>query len=92
MLLKVRSDAFKNPIEGEAEHWVCYFQAECDELAQRVKVLKDKSASLRTVVNRIRSVYEQLLSENEALKVIFKMKMKMPHRLCYKHVSFINAM
>lgn len=43
-------------------------QAECDELAQRADVLKEENASLRLEVNRIRSEYEQLLSENAALK------------------------
>ncbi|XP_012574643.1 bZIP transcription factor 16 isoform X2 [Cicer arietinum] len=43
-------------------------QAECDELAQRAEVLKEENASLRLEVSRIRSEYEQLLSENTALK------------------------
>ncbi|KAH1234507.1 bZIP transcription factor 16 [Glycine max] len=43
-------------------------QAECDELAQRAEALKEENASLRSEVNRIRSDYEQLLSENAALK------------------------
>ncbi|CAL0314183.1 unnamed protein product [Lupinus luteus] len=43
-------------------------QAECDELAQRAEALKEENASLRSEVNRIRSGYEQLLSENAALK------------------------
>ncbi|XP_062027537.1 bZIP transcription factor 16-like [Rosa rugosa] len=43
-------------------------QAECDELAQRAEVLKDENATLRSEVNRIRSEYEQLLSENASLK------------------------
>ncbi|KAK2373797.1 bZIP transcription factor [Trifolium repens] len=43
-------------------------QAECDELAQRADVLKEENASLRLEVSRIRSEYEQLLSENAALK------------------------
>jgi FtsZ-binding cell division protein ZapB len=47
-----------------------YFQAECDELAQRADVLKEENASLRLEVSRIRSEYEQLLSENAALKVM----------------------
>jgi len=51
---------------------MCCFQAECDELAQRADVLKEENASLRLEVNRIRSEYEQLLSENAALKVMLK--------------------
>lgn len=47
-------------------------QAECDELAQRADALKEENASLRAEVNRIKSEYEQLLSENASLKVIFK--------------------
>ncbi|KHN04840.1 bZIP transcription factor 16-like isoform X2 [Glycine soja] len=43
-------------------------QAECDELAQRAEALKEENASLRSEVNRIRSDYEQLVSENSALK------------------------
>lgn len=49
---------------------MCCFQAECDELAQRADVLKEENASLRLEVNRIRSEYDQLLSENAALKVM----------------------
>jgi len=47
-------------------------QAECDELAQRADVLKEENATLQAEVSRIRSEYEQLLSENASLKVIFK--------------------
>ncbi|CAL0311785.1 unnamed protein product [Lupinus luteus] len=43
-------------------------QAECDELAQRAEALKEENASLRSEVCRIRSEYEQLLSENAVLK------------------------
>ncbi|XP_058777497.1 bZIP transcription factor 16 isoform X2 [Vicia villosa] len=43
-------------------------QAECDELAQRADVLKEENATLRLEISRIRSEYEQLLSENTALK------------------------
>ncbi|XP_057448677.1 bZIP transcription factor 16-like [Lotus japonicus] len=43
-------------------------QAECDELAQRAEALKEENASLRSEVSRIRSDYEQLLTENAALK------------------------
>lgn len=46
------------------------FQAECDELAHRAEALQEENASLRSEVNRIRSEYEQLLSENASLKVI----------------------
>lgn len=49
---------------------MCCFQAECDELAQRADVLKEENASLRLEISRIRSEYEQLLSENAALKVM----------------------
>lgn len=49
---------------------MCCFQAECDELAQRADVLKEENATLRLEISRIRSEYEQLLSENTALKVI----------------------
>jgi len=47
-------------------------QAECDELAQRADALKEENATLRAEVSRIRSEYEQLISENASLKVIFK--------------------
>ncbi|XP_052728005.1 bZIP transcription factor 16 isoform X3 [Vigna angularis] len=43
-------------------------QAECDELAQRADVLKEENATLQAEVSRIRSEYEQLLSENASLK------------------------
>lgn len=43
-------------------------QAECEELAQRVDVLKDENATLKAEVNRIRTEYDQLLSQNTALK------------------------
>ncbi|POO02383.1 Basic-leucine zipper transcription factor [Trema orientale] len=43
-------------------------QAECDDLAQRADALKEENANLRSEVNRIRSEYEQLLSENASLK------------------------
>ncbi|XP_061371321.1 bZIP transcription factor 16-like isoform X4 [Gastrolobium bilobum] len=43
-------------------------QAECDELGQRAETLKEENDSLRTKVSRNRSDYEQLLSENAALK------------------------
>ncbi|RVW20565.1 bZIP transcription factor 68 [Vitis vinifera] len=42
--------------------------AECDELAQRADALKEENASLRAEVSRIKSEYEQLLSENASLK------------------------
>lgn len=48
------------------------FQAECDELAHRAEALQEENANLRSEVNRIRSEYEQLLSENASLKVILK--------------------
>ena len=47
-------------------------QAECDELAQRAEALKDENTSLRSEVSRIKSEYEQLLSENASLKVMSK--------------------
>ncbi|KAK1569010.1 hypothetical protein Q3G72_031687 [Acer saccharum] len=43
-------------------------QAECDELAQRAEALKEENTNLRADVSRIRSEYEQLLSENASLK------------------------
>ncbi|XP_014493640.1 bZIP transcription factor 16-like isoform X2 [Vigna radiata var. radiata] len=43
-------------------------QAECDELAQRADVLNEENATLQAEVSRIRSEYEQLLSENASLK------------------------
>jgi len=46
------------------------FQAECEELAQRVDVLKEENASLRTELNQIRKEYDQLLSQNNSLKVM----------------------
>lgn len=47
-------------------------QAECDELAQRAEALKEENAGLRTEVSRIRSEYDQLLSENASLKVMLR--------------------
>lgn len=43
-------------------------QAECEELAHRVEVLKEENASLRSEVNRIKKEHEQLLSQNTSLK------------------------
>ncbi|KAJ4950798.1 hypothetical protein NE237_027630 [Protea cynaroides] len=43
-------------------------QAECEELAQRVEILKDENTTLRSEVSRIRSEHEQLLSQNASLK------------------------
>ncbi|KAJ6845913.1 bZIP transcription factor 68-like [Iris pallida] len=43
-------------------------QAECEELAQRVEVLKEENASLKTELNRIRKDCDQLLSQNNSLK------------------------
>ncbi|KAJ6809333.1 bZIP transcription factor 68-like [Iris pallida] len=43
-------------------------QAECEELAQRVEVLKEENASLKAEVDRIRKEYDQLLSQNNSLK------------------------
>ncbi|OIV93795.1 hypothetical protein TanjilG_03758 [Lupinus angustifolius] len=43
-------------------------QAECDELAQRAEALKEENASLRSELSRISMEYEQLISENTALK------------------------
>ncbi|KAF7127088.1 hypothetical protein RHSIM_Rhsim11G0032400 [Rhododendron simsii] len=44
-------------------------QTECDELALRTEVLNEENATLRTDLSRIRSEYEQLLTENASLKV-----------------------
>ncbi|KAJ6834596.1 bZIP transcription factor 68-like [Iris pallida] len=43
-------------------------QAECEELAQRVDVLKEENSSLKAEVNRIRKEYDQLLFQNNSLK------------------------
>ncbi|XP_043718275.1 bZIP transcription factor 1-B-like [Telopea speciosissima] len=43
-------------------------QAECEELAQRVEVLKEENTTLRSEVSHVRSEYEQLLSQNASLK------------------------
>ncbi|KAI3904561.1 hypothetical protein MKW98_014741 [Papaver atlanticum] len=43
-------------------------QAECEELAQRVEVLKEENSGLKSQVSRIRSEYEQLLVQNSSLK------------------------
>ncbi|PKA66235.1 Transcription factor HBP-1a [Apostasia shenzhenica] len=43
-------------------------QAECEELAHRVEVLKEENANLRAEVNKIKKEYEQLLSQNTSLK------------------------
>ncbi|KAK1262817.1 hypothetical protein QJS04_geneDACA008879 [Acorus gramineus] len=43
-------------------------QAECEELAQRVDVLREENNALRTELNRIRTEYEQLVSQNTSLK------------------------
>ncbi|MCL7024075.1 hypothetical protein MKW94_018683 [Papaver nudicaule] len=43
-------------------------QAECEELAQRVEVLKEENSGLKSQVSRIRSEYEQLLSQNSSFK------------------------
>ena len=45
-------------------------QAECEELAQRVDVLKEENASLRTELNRIKKEHDELLSQNNSLKVM----------------------
>ncbi|XP_020596932.1 bZIP transcription factor 16-like isoform X2 [Phalaenopsis equestris] len=43
-------------------------QAECEELAHRVEVLKDENASLRAEVNRIKKEHDQLILQNASLK------------------------
>ncbi|XP_058086796.1 bZIP transcription factor 1-B-like isoform X2 [Magnolia sinica] len=43
-------------------------QAECEELAQRVEVLKDENTSLRSEASRMRNEYEQLVAQNTSLK------------------------
>lgn len=43
-------------------------QAECEELAQRVDVLKEENVALRAEVDQIRKEYEQLLAQNTSLK------------------------
>lgn len=47
------------------------FQAECEELSQRVEGLKEENATLISEVNRIREEYDRLVTENTSLKVIF---------------------
>lgn len=47
----------------------CYFQAEYEELAQRVEVLKEENTALRAEVDRIKKEYDELLSQNTALQV-----------------------
>ncbi|XP_020260660.1 bZIP transcription factor 16-like [Asparagus officinalis] len=43
-------------------------QAECEELAQRVEVLKEENSSLRAEVDRLRKEHDQLLAQNTSLK------------------------
>ncbi|KAF6148600.1 hypothetical protein GIB67_042559 [Kingdonia uniflora] len=43
-------------------------QAECEELAQRVEVLKEENSTLISEMSHIKSEYEQLLFENTSLK------------------------
>ncbi|VVA93280.1 unnamed protein product [Arabis nemorensis] len=43
-------------------------QAECDELAQRAEVLNGENLSLRAEINKLKSQYEELLTENGSLK------------------------
>ncbi|KAJ4958898.1 hypothetical protein NE237_026009 [Protea cynaroides] len=43
-------------------------QAECEELAQRVDILKEENTTLSSEVSRIRCEYEKLLSQNASLK------------------------
>ncbi|XP_031503461.1 bZIP transcription factor 1-B [Nymphaea colorata] len=43
-------------------------QAECEELAQRVKILEEENTALRSELNRVRNDLEQLSSENSSLK------------------------
>lgn len=45
------------------------FQAECEELSQRVGVLKEDNTALIAEVNRIREECERLVAENTSLKV-----------------------
>lgn len=47
------------------------FQAECEELAQQVVVLKDENTTLVSEMRRIRDEYERLVAENTSLKVTF---------------------
>lgn len=55
-------------------------QAECEELAQRVEALQQENATLTAEVTRIRKEYEQLLSENNSLKVsIYPFPFSSPH-------------
>jgi len=46
------------------------FQAECEELAQRVEVLKEENTGLRAELDRIRKEHDQLLAQNTSLKVV----------------------
>eukprot|EP00268_Persea_americana_P026320 TRINITY_DN2571_c0_g1_i11.p1 TRINITY_DN2571_c0_g1~~TRINITY_DN2571_c0_g1_i11.p1 ORF type:complete len:197 (-),score=38.01 TRINITY_DN2571_c0_g1_i11:1920-2510(-) len=46
-------------------------QAECEELAQQVVVLKDENTTLVSEMRRIREEYERLVAENTSLKVTF---------------------
>ncbi|XP_010538390.1 PREDICTED: bZIP transcription factor 16-like [Tarenaya hassleriana] len=43
-------------------------QAECDELAQRAETLVEENTNLRTEVNKLKSLCEELLAKNSSLK------------------------
>jgi Tfp pilus assembly protein PilN len=51
------------------QFYILFFQAECEELAQRADVLKQENAALRAEVERIRKEYDDLLAQNSSLKV-----------------------
>lgn len=48
----------------------CYFQAEYEELAQRVEVLKEENSALRAEVDRIKKEYDGLIAQNGSLQVL----------------------
>ncbi|RRT77169.1 hypothetical protein B296_00017865 [Ensete ventricosum] len=68
------SSEYRTVFEGHFvgnRHWLlsCYFQAEYEELAQRVEVLKEENSALRSEVDRVKKEYDELLSQNTALQV-----------------------
>ncbi|RZS14296.1 hypothetical protein BHM03_00045971 [Ensete ventricosum] len=48
----------------------CYFQAEYEELAQHVEVLKEENSALRAEVDQIKKEYDGLIAQNGSLQVL----------------------